>query len=309
MVSSLKNTALIFCFLLVACTAQAAQMTVNKIAAVVNGEMITMLELRQHTMAEMSRKQIKPNDPKATAVEREVLDSLINDILIRQEAKRFKVSVSDAEIEEELQKNISRSGVSADQVDAELKRQGTTRALYKERLGNTMLRQRMTTFMVARKVFVTPEEVENYYNQNKSKMVSDKSASFSILLLQENLPFKKIYDDIRSGSLKFDEAARKYSADASASGGGAIKDVPWDRLPPDMQKLLSSLKDGAMSPLLRTQGGFVVIRRDGLTESRALSFQEATPRIEEILRAPLLEERFKEYTSQLRSKAVIDIRI
>ena len=309
MLTSLRNTVLISCILFTACMAEAAELTVNKIAAVVNGEMITMLELKRHSMVELSRRRIAPNDPQATAIEREILDSLINDILIRQEAKRYKVTVSDAEVEAELQKNLSRSGVPPEKLDEELKKQGTTRELYKERIANMMLRQRMTTFMISRKVFVTSEEVENYYHQNKSKMVSEKAASFSIILLPENLPVKKIYDEIKAGTLKFDEAARKYSADASGPQGGAIKDVPWDRLPPDMHKLLSSLKDGQMSPPLRTQGGFVVIQRDGMTESKSLSLQEATPKIEETLRAPLLEERFKDYTSQLRSKAVIDIRI
>ena len=214
MLTFFRNALLLSCFLFIACAANAAELTVNKIAAVVNGEMITMLELKRHTMAELQRRRIPPNDPKVKGVEREVLESLINDILLRQEAKRYKVTVADAEVEQELQRNLSRSGISADKFDAELKRQGTTRELYKERISNMMLRQRMTTFMISRKVFVTPEEVENYYQQNKSKMVSEKAASFSVILLPEKLPYKKIYDDIKSASLKFDESSRKYSADA-----------------------------------------------------------------------------------------------
>lgn len=295
---------------LIGATAQAAELTVNKIAAVVNGEMITMHELRRHTAVEMARRNIPLKDEaKMETIQREVLDSMINDILIRQEAKRFKVSVSDVEVEGELQKAISRSGVPPDKFDAELKKQGTTRELYKERISDMMLRQRMANFMVTRKVFVKPEEVEEYYQKNKDKMIGEKTADFSIMLMPENLPVKNIYDQIRSGKLSFEDAAKKYSAESSANEGGKITGIPWDRLPPDMHRLLSSLKDGEMSPPLRTQGGFVVIRRDKMTEAKALSFQEAMPRIEETLRAPLLEERFKEYTSQLRSKAVIDIRL
>ena len=36
---------------------------------------------------------------------------------------------------------------------------------------------------------------------------------------------------------------------------------------------------------------------------------EAEPEIDRILKEPLLQERFKEYTQQLRNKAVIDINI
>lgn len=301
---------LAFCCCFIAAMAYGAELTVNKIAAVVNGEMITMHELNRHIAMEMARKNIPLKDEsKRKEVQADVLDSMINDILIRQEAKRFKVSVSDTEVEGELQKAINRSGIAPDKFDAELKRQGTTRELYKERIGDMLLRQRMANFMVTRKVFVKPEEVEEYYNKNKDKMVGEKTADFSIMLLPEKLPIKDIYEQLRSGKLSFEDAARKYSMDSSAAEGGKISGIPWDRLPPDMHRLLSSLKNGQMSPPLRTQGGFVLIRRDGLTEAKALSFQEAVPRIEETLRAPLLEERFKEYTSQLRSKAVIDIRL
>jgi peptidyl-prolyl cis-trans isomerase SurA len=311
--STLLRKALLYLVVLLvlgfASEAFAVERNVSKIAAVVNGEMITVLELQRNTLAEMARRRMPPDDPRRDAVQFDILDSMINDILIRQEAKRYKVAISDAEIEAELERNISRSGIAPEKFDAELKSQGYTRQQYKERLGNMMLRQRMTTFMIARKVFVTPAEVADYYDKNKAEMVSEKTVDFSVIVLPEKLPVKSIYDQMRSGSLKFEEAARKYSADRSAAEGGKLAAVPWDKMPPDMQRLLGSLADGQMSPLLRTQGGFVILRRDTVKEAKALSLQEAAPRIEEILKAPLLEERFKEYTSQLRSKAVIDIRI
>ncbi len=297
---------LFFCFTV---GARAAELTVNKIAAVVNGDMITMHELRRHTMVEMARRNLPPTDPRIESIQKDVLDNLVNDILIRQEAKRFKVSVSDSEVEGELQNTIARSGMPPEKFYEALKKDGMSKELLKERLGNTLLRQRMANYMVVRKVFVTPEEIADYYAKHKSEMKGSTIADFSILLLPEKLPIKNIYEQLRSGSLKFEDAARQYSADKSGKEGGRISGAAWEKLPPDMHKLLSLLKDGQMSPLLRTEGGAVVIRRNSVTEGAMLSLQEASPRIEDILRAPLLEERLKEYTSQLRSKAVIDIRL
>lgn len=299
------------CLLSLCClvSAQAAEMTVNKVVAVVNGEMISMHELRGHLGAELARQGIPPNDPRVSQLQSQMLDSMINDILIRQEAKRYKVTVSDAEAEAELKKLIARSGMTPEKFEAQMQKQGATRALLKERLVNNILRQRMSTFMVVRKIIVTPEEVEEYYNSHRSEFSGQKAADFSLIMLPEKLNAQSIYQQLRSGSLRFEDAAVKYSADKSAEQKGKYTGIPWAKLPGDMQKLLASLKDGQMSPLLRTQGGFVIIKRDGLSDAKALTLQEATPRIEEIIRAPRLEERFKEYTSQLRSKAVIDIRM
>ena len=289
--------------------AHAAEMTVNKIVAVVNGEMISLHELRGHLGAELARQRIAPNDPRVPTLQAQMLDSMINDILIRQEAKRYKVSVSDAEVEAELKKIIERTGMTPAQFDAQIKRDGTTREIIKERLGNNLLRQRMSNFMVVRKIIVTKEEIDYYYAKHKDEFSGQRTADFSLIMLPEKLNAQGIYQQLRSGALSFEDGAVKYSADKTAEQKGHVVGVPWDRLPGDMQKLLSSLKDGQMSPLLRTQGGFVIIRRDRMSEGKPLTLQEATPKIEEIIRAPRLEERFKEYTSQLRSKAVIDIRM
>lgn len=299
---------MLFCFAAPAFSAQ-SQNTVNKIAAVVNGEMVSLHELRVISSQSLAEKGIKPGSPEAEKVQREVLDTIINSILIRQDAKRFNVTVSEAEVRDEMEKIISGSGATQAQFEAELKRQHMTKAQYEERLRNSLLRQRMSMYMIDRKIFVTREEIADYYAKNPSEFAGEKTTDFGIMMLPDNVGPQEIYRQVSSGALSFESAAKKYSAEGSAKEGGLVRDVPWARLPGDMQRLLSSLKDGQLSPLLKTQGGFVIIRRDAIKPPRALSLNEARGRIEEKLRAPLREERFKEYTQQLREKAVIDIRI
>jgi peptidyl-prolyl cis-trans isomerase SurA len=297
------------CLLFLFCgTAGAAENTVNKIAAVVNGEMISLHELRMHSAAELARRGLAPDSPEGRDLQRMILETLTNDILLRQEAKRYKLTVSNTEVEEEYQKTVQRSGMSPAQFEENLKRQRTDAATFKERIANAVLRRRIANFMVIRKVFVTPEEVSAYYTSHKDEFNGERTADFSILLIPDGKNYQEIYQKIKSGALSFEDAAKQYSADPSAADGGRVSG-PYDRLPQEMQKLLSGLKDGQVSPLFRTKGGVVVIRRNGIRDPKPLTFEEAKPLIEEKLRAPLLEERFKEYIGQLRSKAVIDIRI
>ncbi|MDR1946779.1 MAG: peptidyl-prolyl cis-trans isomerase [Desulfovibrio sp.] len=290
-------------------TVRAAENTVNKIAAVVNGEMISLHELRMHTAAELARRGLAPDSPEGRELQRMILETLTNDILLRQEAKRYKLSVSNAEVEEEYKRSVQRSGMPLAQFEENLKKQKTDVVTYKERISNALLRQRIATFMVIRKVFVTPDEVAAYYEKHKDEFGGERTADFSVLMIPDGKNYQEIYQKVKSGGMNFEDAARQYSTDPSAGNGGRVRGVPFDRLPPEMKKLLSGLKDGQMSPLLRTRGGVVVIRRDSINEPKPLTFEEARPRIEEMLRAPLLEERFKEYIGQLRGKAVIDIRI
>ena len=60
----MKKSALLIlmAWLCLACTAQAAQL--NKIAAVVNGQVITMFDLQKAALPELGRARLNPNDPK-----------------------------------------------------------------------------------------------------------------------------------------------------------------------------------------------------------------------------------------------------
>ena len=304
-----RLAAVLLVFLFTGLSAQAAEVTVNKIVAVVNGEMITLHELRMHTAAEMSRQRVAPGSPEADALEREVLDSLINDILIRQEAGRFKVTISEADARQEVSNAIARTGRTPSQFEADLRSQGLTMEMYNERVRNNMLRMRMSNYMVDRRVFVTAEEIAEFFENNQEMFQGERTADFSVILLPENIDVQGIHRQIRNGTLSFEDAARRHSLEGNAQEGGVIRGVPYDRLPPEMQRLLSSLADGGVSQLLRTSGGFYVFRRDAINEAVPLSFQEARPFIEEILLAPLREERAKAYVQQLRSRAVINIRM
>lgn len=296
--------------LLLAVPAFAAELTVNKIVAVVNGEMITLHDLRGPTAAELSRRGLSPDDPQAQQIMRQVLDVLINNILLRQEAERMKVVIGNQDVEAEVKKFVQRSGLSQTSFEAQLKKQGSDMDGLRKRIRDTFLRQRMMHFMVARKVVISPDEVDMYYNAHKDEFAGEKTADFSLIAFKPGVKPENIVAQIKSGSISFEEAAAQYSLDPSGQkAGGRVEMAPWKALGPGMRKTLEGLKDGELSALIPVQGTKLVLRRNAVSEGKALSLQEARPRIEEILREPRLEERFREYSQQLRDKAVIDIRL
>ncbi len=305
-----RITALLVLLCSLAVPAGAAEYVVNKIVAVVNGEMITLHDLRGPTSAELSRRGLSQNDPQAEQIMRQVLDSMINNILLRQEAERLKVTVSDQEVEAEVRKFVQRSGLSQSAFEDQLKKQGSGMDELRRRIKDTFLRQRMMHFMVARKVVVTPEEVADYYKGHKSEFSGDRTADFSLIVFNPGVKPENVLAQIKSGSISFEDAAAQYSLDASGKkSGGRFVGVPWKDLGPGMQKSLESLKDGEVSGLIPVQANKLIVRRNSVSQGGALSLQEATPRIEEKLREPRLQERFSEYIQQLRAKAVIDIRL
>ncbi|MBQ7585749.1 MAG: SurA N-terminal domain-containing protein, partial [Desulfovibrionaceae bacterium] len=64
----------------------------GKIAAVVNGKPITMYDLQRAAVPEL-RKARATDKKTVDAIMRKVLDNMIIDILVQEEAKRLKITV------------------------------------------------------------------------------------------------------------------------------------------------------------------------------------------------------------------------
>uniref|UniRef100_UPI00265D3727 SurA N-terminal domain-containing protein n=1 Tax=uncultured Desulfovibrio sp. TaxID=167968 RepID=UPI00265D3727 len=166
----MKKSALLIlmAWLCLACTAQAAQL--NKIAAVVNGQVITMFDLQKAALPELGRARLNPNDPKqadkVNVVFRKVLDSMIMDILLEQEAKRLSITASDSEIDQELTKMMKMRRLNRAQFEAELKKQGMSVDELRKTLKTNMLRQRVMGAEVGRRVVVTDDEIRAYYEMH-----------------------------------------------------------------------------------------------------------------------------------------------
>lgn len=290
--------------------AKPIQLNVNKIVAVVNGEAITMHDLQRRIAAEIHRQGLAPSEANFAALEREALDAMINDILLRHEAERFKLTVSDAEINNEIRRIRENMGnITMEQFEKGLLQQGSTLEIAKEQIRNNMLRQRVIHFMIARKVVVSDQEIEEYYNANKNDFATGKTADFSLIVFPPKFNVKKIYQQLQNGSASFEAVARQYSLDQSAKNGGRVGEVAWGAMTPNMRQLLSSLSPGGLSPIIPFEGVSVVVRLNNISEGKAPSLEEARPHIENQLKSPRLDARFKEYTDQLRKKAVVDIRL
>ena len=297
-----------------ACSVQAAQL--NKVAAVVNGQVITMFDLQKNALPDIIRSGLNPENPanakQVDTVFRKVLDLMIMDILIAQEAKRLKVSVSPSEIDNEIAKVMQGRNMTKQQFEEQLARQKSSVAELRGNIEKTLLRQKIMGMEVGRKVVVTPEEIQAYYEAHKSTMYDRSGLHMGVLVYSPKANAAAIAAQIRSGAVTFEEAALKYSIAPNKEKGGDMGPVEWDRLNPEWESRLTKMKPGDVTEIFDLQGHKAQVhlfRPGGSSEMKILTLEEAKPQIDAILRQPKAMERFDEYTGQLRKKAVIDIRL
>lgn len=294
-------------------TVRAAQL--NKVAAVVNGQVITMFDLQKESLPELARARLNPNDPaQAKAVDavfRKVLDLMIMDILIAQEAKRLKVGVSSGEVDNELKRMMQARRLTREQFEAQLAQQKIPLATIRANIEKSLLRQKIMGMEVGRRVVVTPDEIKTYYEAHKDTMFDRNGLHMGVLVYAPNANAASIAAQIRSGKLTFEEAAARYSIAPNKDKGGDMGPVEWDRLNPEWEGRLTRMKPGDVTELFDLQGrkAQVHLFRPGGGVEKPLTLEQATPQIDAILRQPKARERFEDYSGQLREKAVIDIRL
>lgn len=292
---------------------EGASIQLNKVAAVVNGEIITLHELRRYVGPELVRRGVTPGAPGSEQIINQLMDiglnSMIDDILLRQEARRLSITVSDAEVDNELNMVIQRNQTTREAFEAGLAAQGQTMDMVRDRVRNSILSQRIISIMIARKVVVTKEDIERHYETHGHEFTADKSVDVSLIVFPPAANAESLAAKIQSGALSFENVAKEYSVGPQPAQGGRLGLVPWRDLIPPLQAAITNLEDGQVSQMFSLETYKAMAKLNASTAGRQMTLEEATPDIERVLREPLLQARFDEYTKLLRGKAVIDIRV
>lgn len=287
---------------------------VNKIVAVVNGERITKFDVERRAMPEFMRRGINPGNSvrreEIDKIYQNVLDTQVNEILFVQEAARLKIEVSDADVDKEVTKLLQQSKLSRDAFDKQLEKEGSDMKSLRERIHRNLMGQRLLAQMVGRKTIVDKEEVARYYAENKESLKVITEVRMAILVYPPNINAETVAQQIASGRLRFEDAVRRHSIDpATRNKGGEMPPAPWKDMAPEWRKRLGDMKPGDVSGIFSIQqfkAQVKLLEKVGDTKERTL--EEATPEIEAILREPLLQARYAEYTQWLRGRALVDMR-
>ena len=290
-----------------------ARDVVDRIVAVINGEVITLFELNQRfrPFVEQFQGQELVDEEKRMLLDakRQLLDRMVDDVLLRQEAERLEISVTDLEVQTQIRQLRERAGLTEREFQEQLTLQGLTREQYERRVREEMLRHRLLGFMIRRKVVITTDEIQAYYEANKQDFFQQRRVRPGLILFASSASAEEAQALMRSGDLSFADAARRYSQGPAASQGGDMGMLAWRDLAPDWRNALEPLQVGDVSSLIMVQNRPALLKLldEEAGETKALA--EVEDQIRETLMEPRLEERYAEYLANLRSRALIEIRL
>jgi parvulin-like peptidyl-prolyl isomerase len=295
---------------------------VEKIAAVVGDSVVLASEVEEKAGPLLTDVNKMPDPDKraarASALRREVLDRLIDDELILQQATELKLNVSSEQIDASIEEIKKQNNIDDDQLREALRAQGMSMATYRADLKRQLLRFRVLNIAVGSRVNVSDEEVKMYYERHLrgSANVQVRASHIFITIpdgadvatVNEKLALaKKVLE--RAKTEDFAKLAREVSDDAATrSEGGDLGFFGKDMLPKPIEELVFAMKPGEVRGPVRADRGFHVIKLVDRKTKDAKPLEDVKDDIRMQLRAKDMERQTKIYLTELRKKTLVDVR-
>ncbi len=302
----------------------AAAETVDRIIAVVNGEIIVLSELRQisqNYMKQMSEQyKVEAGDEQLREAERRILDQLIDEKLVNQEAERLTITISEREIDTAVKEMQNRNQLNDAQFLAVLADEGLTMPKYREQLKGQMKKVRVIDQEIKSRVQVSKAEIDAYYETHAADFNAEPEVRIQQILLvvppesgekeinRIQAQAESIVSKIKGGE-DFTSLVNLYSQDPSAKAGGDMGVFKRGELLPAIDEYAFGMKPGEVSPVIRTEGGFHIVKVLARREPSALSDEERRAEVKDVLFSQKAEELFKEWIAKLRKKAYIEVNL
>jgi peptidyl-prolyl cis-trans isomerase SurA len=289
----------------------------DRIIAVVNNDAITLVELQESVVSYRAANPGRRAGPTDEELRQDFLTRLIEDRLQLQEAEREKITVDDAELNEEFLDRIKRYGVKSEEEFERLVRaQGATAEAIKKRLREGLKVQKLIRRKVTLRVSVTEAEISAYLEANRAKLETGLSFHARHILVTPEVDSDSGWEAARikaellrahvQDGADFVEVARQHSRDATARDGGDLGPLKRDELAADIELELLGLEPGEISRPVRSPLGYHVFRLESKETLESASIRQ---QIRDILFRQQYEARMEAWLKEIKQRAIIEVRL
>ncbi len=292
------------------------------IAAVVNDDIVLISQLeREVNVSPFLAQALQSLGPSATQqqaervrreVRAQVLDDLIEVQLIKREAARFQIAVSEADVDQYIRQMTEQNGFgSVDQLRQAVLESGQfgTWGDYRQMVRDQILVYQTTGALTNYKV--SEAQVREHYR----KMARDVDAKVEVARFLFTPPAgdaearDRVYAQAQTVARRL-RAGEDVEAVAAETGQeDLLQQLGRGSVAPQLEDAIFAAKQGQVVGPLASGQGFVIYKIIARDASEVLSFDQAKDRIRAMLEQQALERASKEFRQQLRAKAHIDIRI
>lgn len=223
-----------------------------------------------------------------------IVDTLITNKVIEQEAEKQGVKISADAIEEELDAFIESYG-GEESFNAALEQSGISLDNFKYDIEIYL----MTKELMSPDIKVTEEDMETYFAENKAEFAQAEEVQASHILVEDEATAKEVLEKVNAGE-DFAELAKEYSTDGTAENGGDLGFFGTGQMVEPFEKAAFALEIGEVSDIVETEYGFHIIKVTDKQEAKEAVFADHKEEIKEILIEEEMNANYATWLEELK---------
>ena len=297
---------------------------VEKIVAVVNEEIITLSEVRAISIPYLKRMQqqfaVDYGEAEVIETEKRIVDQLIDEMLVVQEADRLGIEVTPKELDMAMRDVKEQNQLTEAQFEKALAKDGLTIEEYKKELTKQLKKMKLLDQEVRAKVQVSKKEIDKYYQEHKDDFNAPPEVRLQQILLivppeatdseieQVRKEADQIHKRVNEGE-DFTTLVKLYSQDPNAAAGGDMGVFRQGELFPALDKAAFSLEVGEVSNVVQSPKGLHILKLLDRKDRNKMTEEERSEEIDDIIYDQKVENAIKQWLKKLREKSYIVINL
>jgi peptidyl-prolyl cis-trans isomerase C len=290
----------------------------KSVLAVVNGDEITQADFDrematvQRQLLRMGKRQSELN---LSAIKKEVLESLINKQLLYQESRKKDITISDAELNEQMQK-VKERFPDENTFKEILKKEGLSLDDLRSQLKRDLMLQQFIDAQFVKNITVSDKEAKSYYEGNLNRFKNPEQIQASHILIKVD-PGAKEADKAKARA-KLEEIRKKlkkggdFAALASESSecpskarGGDLGYFGRGQMVKPFEDAAFSLKKGEVSDIVETGFGYHLIKVIDKKPETIIAYNDIQEKLTQYLKQQKLRNAIGEYINKVKETAKI----
>lgn len=300
----------------------ASPRVVDRVAALVNEEMIPLSEIYERAMPHLLQleQEGKASVERRKAMLKAALEECIAERLLAAEQKSLGIEVTDSEVESAIEDVRRQNRMDTETFEKALQSQGMDMSTYREKLRQELAVMRLISFKVRSKIKISDEDIQAEYAQMEREAQTDFEvrARHIVIQVEKNAGeeaekqalarAQSLAQRAREGE-DFETLARAHSESASKEMGGDLGFFKRGDMVAAFERVAFAQAPGEISDPVRTPFGWHVIQTVERRARSLPSLETMRAKIEDKLARLQMQRQTEQYVAELRSKAEVVIKV
>jgi peptidyl-prolyl cis-trans isomerase SurA len=297
---------------------------VDRVAAVVNNEVVALSEVEARAEVELQRTRSLPPAERGKVRQQileQALEVVIGEKLLEAQLKELNIDVAPQEVQASIDELRKQNNLTDEQFEQAIRQEGYSIETYKSYVRRHLARMKLINLKVRSKVKIADEDLKAEYAKWARQEEADPEVHARHIVVQvppnakpEELERTRrkaqaLAEEARKPGVNFAELAKRKSEGSSAADGGDLGFFKRGLMEAEFDKVVFKLKPGEVSDPVRTSRAWHVVKVEERRAATPKSFEEVKEELRDRVFRNQMEKFTADYVKELKQTASIEKKI